>query len=238
MAEAINTTGTTTAKVRITKGFESLLITSDKQFADLTTESIKISIQRTTGKNTELTNGVIKLVDFLQLCATGESAIACDVDGMLSVMCDLTRGGNIRLLDKEEIVIELSGLKTASKWFIDTVESFQPATQVYTFEQKIMSETQKQQDFLLDGADLMVIDNASDVVDVRLTFANGEVTTHSLRELRGISRQIDPIAMIDPAGAVKTGFANRIQVPVVGVDAIQVNKATGSTFNVFLRGEV
>jgi hypothetical protein len=235
MAEIYSGTGVTkTGLITVTKGFEGLLFTFDKEFDTLTTEKISIEVQRA-GKNTQITNGWMSLRDFLLLKAAGEAAICDDVDGKLSVLCDLTTGGDIHLLEKEEVRIQLDGLKTADAWALNTVETFAESTTLFTYDQKIVSADQRQGEILTHAADLILMDNLAEVTDVRFHYSNGQTVQYTLRELRAMSRQIDPIAWINGAGAIKTGFADKIQLHVANVDYIEIYKAAGTAFNCFVR---
>lgn len=221
----------------VTKAFEGLLFTGNLLFSALTTEKVKITIQRH-GRNEEVTNGWLLLKDFFLLSAYGDSAIQYDKDGNLSVMCDLTSNGNVPLLDGEEVRIELEGLKTTNDWKLDTSETFVSNTKLFDYEQKIVNADQKQGIFNTDEAHLMVIDAHSSIEEIRFTHFNGAQTTHSLRELQAIARSIDPVAEVKSDGTVGNGFTGRLQFPVSGINIVEINKTPGTAINAFFRREV
>lgn len=242
--EYFDSSGKNTTKsgvIQITKAIEALVISTDVAFADLTTEQIKISVQRLNGSNEDITEGGFMSVrDFFLLTGAGTAAITTDVDGKLSVRCDLTPGGNFQLADKEELRVELMGLKTANTWIVDADETFADTNLYYRFGQKIIGDNQKQQAFALSHCDLMVLDNSTKIVDARFAWVNGRTTTHTTRELRAIQRQTDPIAGITAAGVVQTAYSDKIQLTLEGVDSIEFNKlgGAGTTVNLFVREKI
>lgn len=239
--ELFDSTGKVTTKsgvLKATKGFESLVLNTNVAFKDLSTEMIKVEIQRA-GKNVPVTNGFISIRDFMLMSTAGESAITVDVDNRLSVQCDLTYGGNIPLFEKEEIRVELMGLKTADSWIVDAMETWETAQHVYEFEQRIMASDIKQQTFLFDGDNLALIDNSDDVSEIRITYDNGQVIPYSMRELRAMLRHKDPIVIVEGSGgSVFSNISDKLALPLFNIDQMEVTKAQGDTFNVLVRGEV
>lgn len=226
-----------TGTLLVTKSIGSLIVASTLPFAQLTTEKIKIEIERANGSNFEITKGNMSLKDFILLTTYNDDAITADQNYALTAECEICEGGSIQLNEKDVIRIELTGLKTAETYVLNGIE--EPATShaVLSFEQKSMSSDDTNKIFQVHGHDLAILDKHSSIEEVAYTFDNGQVVKYTLFELSVLSRAIDPVAYVKADGTVQSGFADKLQLPLFGVDAIEIRKSQGALINLILRKE-
>lgn len=237
MPEIYNDKGKTkTGLLQVNKPFAYLSIFTDKAFNDLTTERIKIEIERTDG-NFEITKGFMPLKDFIALSNYGEDCTTADIDGLSNAVCELAEEGSIYLLERELIKIELEGLDARNQYIIDTIEDFDQSATVKQFEQKTINADDKDKTFIVDAFDVMTMDNSDKIREVSFTHENGSVVKYTLREMRAIARLIDPVVNVDKNGVVSSAVKGKIIFPVEGITTVEVRKDQGESINLYFRYE-
>ncbi|SNS02501.1 hypothetical protein [Flavobacterium sp. ov086] len=219
-----------------TKSFGSLIVSSSLDLEALTTEQIKIEVERKTG-NLEITKGFMSLFDFIALTTFNDDAVTADAAYKITAVCEVAEDGAVYLDEKDVIKIELQGLKTAETYVLNTVEEPQVSEKVLSFENKSMSSDDKDKNFEIEHCDLCLLDNSSSITEVAYTFLNENVVKYTLHELRCLSRQVDPVAYVRQDGSVKSAFASKIQLPLFGVKSINIRKEQGSIVNLLCRIE-
>jgi hypothetical protein len=218
------------------KSIGSLIVSLSLDVEALTTEQIKVEVEKLTG-NEEITKGFMSLADFIYMTTFNADAITSDADFKTTAQCEICEDGSIELGDKDVIKIELTGLKTAETYVINGIEEPQTSRKTLSFSNKSMGSDDKSKVFDVVDCDIVVLDNNNDIEEIAYTYANKVVVKYTLHELRVLSRAIDPVAYIRQDGSVKASFANKIQLPLFGVDSIEVRKSQGSIVNLLVRYE-
>lgn len=240
MARILDTTGKAQANppmVVVSKGFESLLFKTNVSYDAIANEKIAIKIQRKSGNIDAFEGGTIELKRFIQMCSTGQGAISYDSAGMLSIVFDLTPGGNIPLFQNEEIQITMTGLDSTKSYQLSTLESPYDAVEMYQYSKKILNAATLKDDFIVTDCDVCLLEYSADVGEVRLDYADPRFkqTVHTLEELESVYRQADPISQITAAGVVKSTFVDYVVVVTTGVKRLEINKIEGNLYRVYLR---
>jgi len=238
--EIFNSSGLNVAKSGIlsqTKPIGSLLISSDVPFSDLANEEIKIQVERQ-DNNFDITKGFMKLSDFILLTTFDGDAITSDANFALTAICEICNFGSIALGEKDVIKIELSGLNPAKKYVLNGIEEPQDSENVLSFDNKSMSAADRSKIFFVHGVDLALLDNSDDIEEVNYRYENGRVVKYTLHELRALSRSIDPIAYVKQNGTVDSHFASKIQIPLLGVNEIEVRKNGDDIVHLLVRNEI
>lgn len=219
-----------------TKSFSSLLFSCSLALESLTTEQIKVEVERKTG-NLEITKGFMPLLDFILLTTFNDDAVTSDANYKTLAVCEIAEDGYIYLDEKDNIKVELQGLKTAETYVLNTIEEPQASDKVLFFENKSMGSDDKDKNFEIEHCDLALLDNSNDITEVAYTFMNDAVVKYTLHELRCLSRQVDPVAYIRQDGTTASGFASKVQIPLFGVKSINIRKSQGSIVNLLCRIE-
>lgn len=219
-----------------TKSFGSLLVSSSLDVEALTTEQIKIEVERKAG-NLEITKGFMSLADFIYLTTFNDDAVTADEDYKTTAVCEIAEHGFVFLDEKDVIKVELQGLKSSETYVLNTIEEPQVATSVLSFENKSMSSDDKDKTFEIEHCDLCLLDNSDKIIEVAYTFMNEVVVKYTRHELRCLSRQVDPVAYIRQDGTTKSGFSEKLQLPLFGVKSINIRKEQGTIVNLLCRIE-
>ncbi len=61
---------------------------------------------------------------------------------------------------------------------------------------------------------------------------------HSMRELRAVTQDIDPVAYVKNNGQVVPSFVGYLQFPLKGIVSVNVRKNSGSVVKFFMRKDV
>lgn len=231
---------TTTGTLLLTKSISSLVFGFNLNFEELSTETIRLEIERANGSNFEITKGTMSLVDFILSTTYGEDAITSDIDAGLKMVavCEFTSGGAVHLFEKDVIKITLGGLDADNTYVINGIEEPETSTEVYQFEHKSMGSDDTNKDFNVSGYDILVLDKSSDIEEINYRFANGNVVKYTMFELAAMSRQIDPVAYVKYDGKVWSSFPSKIQLPLLAVDNINIRKVQGTVINLILRNQL
>lgn len=231
---------TETGMILLTKSISTLVLASSKAFSELTTETIRVEVERANGSNFEITKGTMSLVDFILSTTYGSDAITSDAARSydLVAVCEICNEGSIHLFEKDVIKVEMKGLIAGETYAINGIEEPQTSTEIYSFEHKSMGSDDTNKDFNVEGYDILVLDKNDDIEEVNYTFANGQVVKYDLYELECMSKSIDPVAYVKTNGTVDSSFANKIQLPLLAVRNINIRKSQGTVINLILRNHL
>lgn len=234
---------TTTGTILLTKSISTIIIGSSLGFDELTTETIRVEVERANGSNFEITKGSMALKDFILANTYGEDAITSDLARSLDLVavCEICNDGSIHLFEKDVIKITLNSLIGAETYVLNGIEEPQTSTEIYSFEHKSMSADDTNKDFNVSGYDICVLDKSSTIEEINYTFSNGQVVKYSLYELECMSKATDPVAYVKTDGTIKSSFADKIQLPLFAVENLNIRKVGGvgsTVINLILRNHL
>ncbi|MEG0849834.1 MAG: hypothetical protein RSF34_06325 [Flavobacterium sp.] len=220
---------TTTGTILLTKGISAFVIGSSVPFEDLSTETIRVEIERANGSNFEITKGTMSLADFILACTYGEDAITADESRSLKTIavCEISAHGAVHLFEKDVIKVTLAGLKSAQTYVLNGIEEPETGTEIYSFERKSMAPDDTNKDFNVAGFDILILDKSADIEEVNYTFENGRTVKYTMFELEAMSASIDPVAYVNESGNVASRFAKKIQLPLLAVNNVNIRKIAG-----------
>ena len=234
---------TTTGTILLTKSVSTIIVATDLEYDQLTTETIRVEVERANGSNFEITKGSMFLKDFVLANTYGEDAFVSDTVrgyGLIAV-CEICNEGSIHLFEKDVIKITLNGLDDKKTYVLNGIEEPQTSTEIYSFEHKSMSADDTNKDFNVSGYDILVLDKSDTIEEINYTFQNGQVVKFSLYELECMSRAIDPVSYVKKNGTVLSSFRDKIQLPLVAVSNVNIRKlggVGGSVINLILRNHL
>ena len=219
---------TTTGTILLTKSISTLIIATTLEYNQLTTETIRVEVERANGSNFEITKGSMFLKDFILANTYGEDAFVADTvrDYGLIAVCEICNEGSIHLFEKDVIKVTLNGLD---------------ATKTYAVEHKSMSADDTNKDFNVSGYDILVLDKSDTIEEINYTFDNGQVVKYTLYELEAMSKSIDPVSYVKKNGTVLSAFPDKIQLPLLAVSNINIRKlggVGGAVINLILRNHL
>jgi hypothetical protein len=239
----LDTTGVSERKAELQKGIESLVLYTDKAVEDINGELISIQVERNGGSNLEITQGFVSLKRFLLASTFGDDAIgsfpASFPESFKTVaVIELTELGALVMGPNDKLKIALKQLDPAKKYVIDGIESPVTSDDVYMYEEKSIADEQTNYDLNVKNYDIAIIDDSSSITELNFTHDNGVVTKHSMREIRAVSQDIDPVAYVRNDGKVVPSFVGFIQLPLKGISSINIRKNEGQVVKFFFRKDV
>jgi hypothetical protein len=226
-------TGVTSIKKEVSKEIGALGFYSDKYFDELETEKINIIIERNGSNNTNITTTEVNLRDYILALTYGKDAIGSFPAShyqswKTAVLLELCEGGNVELNGSDKIIIELNGLDPLKKYVMDGIvmnESNDDISDIIRVEEKIVPQDQKDVTVICDNSDVIVIDDIPEIKEINLTWAKtGNVTKHSMRELRLISVDDDPVAYVRNDGKTYSSYLKKLQIDSSKLKSINVVK--------------
>jgi hypothetical protein len=223
-----------TSEITVTKAIGSLIIASDVPLSGLTTEKISAYIERGNGSNVILANKVL-LVDFILASTYGTENSQSDANNALIALCELAHEGGIFLAEKETIKFVLEDLDDSKRYDLYGVEEPLLTNDLFFFEQKTVSSEDFNKTIDVHGFDLAIMKVDSKVSDISYKFTNGQIIKYLPFELQTLSRDVDPIQAVLADGKVLQGLSDRLTLPLVAVDSIEINKSQGSIINFVVR---
>lgn len=221
-------------EITVTKSIGSLIVAIDGlSLGSLTNEKISVYIERGNGSNVILANKVL-LLDFILASTFGGEATQSDSNYETIAVCELSHEGGIFLAEKESIKIILEDLDSTITYDLYGIEEPILTNQLYHFEQKTVAseEFSKKVDVL--GFDLAIMTTHTSISDLSYRFTNGQIVKYLPFELQSLSRDIDPIQAINGTDVLQ-GVSNRLSLPLLGVDSIEINKSQGQVINFVVR---
>lgn len=239
----IETTGVADAKAELQKGIESFAFFSDKTVDEIGDELISIQVERNGGSNLEITQGFVSLKRFLLASTFGDDAIgsfpASNPESFKTVaVIELTEMGALVMGPNDKLKLALKNLDPNKKYIFDGIESPITSDDVYMYEEKSIADEQTNYDVNVKNFDIAIIDDDASITELNFTHDNGVVTKHSMREIRAISQDIDPVAYVRNDGKVLPNFVGFIQLPLKGIVNINVRKNEGRVVKFFMRKDV
>jgi hypothetical protein len=221
--------------VQVTKSIGGLILGLSFPVAELLNEKISIYIERANGNNFILANKIM-LKDFISLASYGAEALQCDATYPLIAICEIAKDGGIHLAEGERIKISFDDLRSAQTYDVYGIEEPNPTNTLFVFEQKSISSEEFNKKIDTRGFDLAVMTEHETISDLSYTFGeNGGVVKYLPFELQTMSRDLDPIQAILQDGTVLQNHSNRLMLPLVEVDSIEVNKEQGAIINFVMR---
>ncbi len=236
--ELYNATGKTkTEEIRNAKPIFALLIQTDCPFDEISTETITVFVERANGSNTEIANQVL-LKDFIMLSTYGQSAVYSGNGYKTNALCELTAGGAVALAENEAVKFKLDNLKSAKTYVVNGLEEFASTDVLSKFDRKVALSEETQRDFETSKYNSVAITNYSALEELQLTFDNGQVCKYKKAEVIALSVDADPVQRLFNS-ATADGLAQSVDVllndklvlPLVGVQKLQVIKAIGNSVN-------
>lgn len=219
---------TTTGTILLTKGISAFVIGISRAFDALTTETIRVEIERANGSNFEITKGTMALADFILATTYGEDAVTSSADYETIAVCEIIAHGAIHLFEKDVIKVTLAGLKTTETYVLNGIEEPETGTEVYSFERKSMAPDDTNKDFNVAGFDILILDKSQDIEEINYTFDNGRTVKYTMFELEAMSSAIDPVAYVKKDGSVTSKFSTKIQLPLIAVNNVNIRKVQGT----------
>lgn len=225
---------TKSQEISVTKGIGSLIIATTKSLHEIDSEKISIYIERANGSNIYLANKV-PLLDFILASTYGNEAVQSEGTQRTIALCELALDGSIFLADKEQIKIQLEDLELTTSYVLNGIEEPASTDKLYFFEQKTIASEEFNKKLDISGFDLAVMTKKPSLQDISYTFENQKVVKYNPFELQTLSSNVDPITSIDKEGTVQQRLADRLVLPLVHVDYIEINKSQGEVINFVVR---
>ena len=205
---------------------------SDKFFDDLTTETITIVVERNGANNSNVTKGEVLLKDYILALTYGKEAVgsfpASHYESFkTAVITELSELGNVELSGSDKITITLANLDLAKRYVIDGIiceDTNDDLSDLIHVEEKIISADQKDVTISVDDSDVVVMDDIPEIKEVNLTYGNGKITKHTMRELRMMSVDDDPVAYVRNDYKVYSSYLGKLQIDTKRIKAINVVK--------------
>lgn len=239
MAEIINVTGVTEREVSVQKGIGALALYTTTKMDDISNEMISLQIERNGKSNIEITQGFVSLKSLLLACTYGSDAIGAMKPNFETVaVIELAEMGAIELGAQDKFKIGLKGLDPDQTYILDGHEEPITSHEIFMYEEKIVPIDQANYDVNVEHYDILVINDDPNITELNFTHDNHVVTKHTLRELRAMSQDNDPVAYVQLDGRVQSSYNGFLQIPVKGMLSINVRKATGSIVKFFMRKDV
>lgn len=239
----LDTQGVDNKTAEIQKGIESIVLYTDKDFNAIENELISVQVERNGGSNIEITQGFVSLKRFLLASTFGDDAIgsfpASFPESFKTVaVIELTDGGALVMGANDKLKIALKSLDSGTRYVIDGIESPLSSDDVYLYEEKSIPDEQTNYDVNVRNFDIAVMDDDTNITEINFTHDNGVVTKHSMRELRAVTQDIDPVAYVKNNGQVVPSFVGYLQFPLKGIVSVNVRKNSGSVVKFFMRKDV
>ena len=231
-----DTTLTKSGVLLITKSIGELIIGSTRDINSFTTEQISIEVEKI-GGNLQITNGFMSLRDFILLTTFNADAVTSDPAYKTTAVCEICEDGAIQLADKDVIKIQLTGLISGQTYVVNALEMPSTSHKVLNFENKSMASDEKSKFFDVDACDLVLIDNSTTIEEIALTYLNGVTVRYTLWEVQVQSRAVDPVAYVQQDGKVTSAFPAKLQIPLFGVQQLEIRKEQGAVINLIQRLE-
>lgn len=238
MKIATITNKTNSGELSVSKSIGNLIIATDVAVGQFADEKITIYIERANGNNVYLANKV-DLASFILASTYGSSAIQSSNNYKQVALCELAVDGGIFLDEKETLKIELDGLDETNTYDLFGIEEPEISNLLYFFENKSVASEDTNKKIQLTEYDMMVLNERNTITDISMTFDNRQVIKYLPFELQTISRDIDPIVAIGNVGEIANqiyqGYPNKLCIPLIKIDFLEINKAQGQLVNFMVR---
>lgn len=239
--EIVVVTGKTkTDELRITRAIGALGIAMTQPFSALTNETISAYIERADGNNTDILSN-ISLKAFMAGSVSEAPAIFQTAEGC-SALAEICENGSIVLQETEAIRIKLDGLKSAVTYELHGIEypQYSPETVKWSRKNLLMGETERKLN--VANEELAVIENPDGISEVSVTYENGLTVKYTRKELDFISRDLDPVKIVDSdattlKGRTQFDFPNMLNFPLVGVASVDFKKLSDQAVTIYLKND-
>jgi hypothetical protein len=239
-------TGVTTVKREISKEIGAIGFYSDKYFDDLTTETISLIVERNGSNNTNITTTEILLRDYILALSFDKEAVGSFPNAhyetfKTAVKLELCEGGNVELNGSDKIVVVMNNLDPLKRYVLDGIEMDETnddITDIIRCEEKIIAADQKDVTINCDNSDVIVIDDIQAIKEINLHWVTGKITKHTMRELRLISIDEDPVAYVRNDYKVYSSYTGKLQIDSKRIKAINVVKDDTTKVVCLLRYDV
>lgn len=220
-------------EITLTKGISALVVCSDLQPHQFTTEVISVWVEKA-GKNVDCAKEML-LKDFVALGTYAEDIIQSSATLGTIANCDLTKdAGFIHLSDSETIKFKLRNLIADKVYELHGLESFFPTQSLQMYERKSMGSEEVSRDFDVKGYDLASLQKDNSITEIALTHENGSVAKYTPFELEILARSADS-ANVVAGSVIKVSQADRIVFPVHQIVNVNVRKEPGVRLDFSLR---
>lgn len=239
-------TGVTSVKKEISKEIGAFGFYCDKHFDLLEEETINVIIERAGSNGTNVTNTKIKLRDYVLALTYGKEAVgsfqASHYESFkTAVLLELCEIGNVELNGNDKIVVEFDGLDPVARYVLDGIvmyETNDDISDIIRVEEKVIAADQKDITINCDNSDVVIMDDLRAVKEVNLTHVNGQITKHSMRELRLLSIDNDPVAYVRNDGKTYSSYLGKLQIDSKRIKAINIIKDDTTKVVLLLRFDV
>lgn len=218
----------------ITKSIGSIIICFSDSLQDLLNEKISVYIERANGSNVILANKQ-NLKDFILASTYGGEAVQSNAQFGTIAVCEIGFEGSAFLAEKESIKILLEDLRAPKTYELYGVEHPVSTNDLYHFEQKSIASEEVNKKIDVKGYELAIMTMHESISDISYYFENGQVIKFLPFELRALSVDTDPVQCIKQDGTITQVIPDRLSLPLVHVDYIEVNKAQGTIINFLVR---
>jgi hypothetical protein len=221
-------------EIAVTKSIGSLIIGTSLELSGLTTEKISAYIERANGSNVILANKV-PLLDFILASTYGNEAVQSDENYKTIALCEMALDGGVYLAEKEKIIFLLEDLQADETYDLNGVEEPSSSNLLYFFEQKTIASEDFNKKIDVEGYDLAIMTRKDSLQDIAYGFENGQTVKYTPFELQTLSSNVDPITAVNSTGVVLQRIPQRLSLPLVHVNTIEVNKSQGEIINFVVR---
>lgn len=228
-----NFTGSTTATcLPITKSPGTIFCCFLKTLAELTNETVTIRIERTNGNDDVFIARDMNLRKFiLGNLKLNNSNLSSSATYKTIAPIELGLEAGVKLLPNEKIHISFTKLTTASTYDLSYVEDRENTTSHVVYEVKSIGIGEVEKEFLVQGMNVVMLDNTADLTEVGLKIA-GKDFRFTPEELRNGILHDDPFIGIDADGKMITDFPAVLTIDLLGVDSLTIYKTGTSTTSV------
>lgn len=239
--EIYNATGKTKSdELRVTRSIGAIGVAMSQPFSALTNETIDIYIERGDGDNTIIIPN-LSLKAVLAGSVSEAPAIFQDANGCSALMA-ICENGAVSLQETESIRIKLDGLKSGVTYELHGVEYPANSNESVVWSKKNLLVGESNRKIDVSGQELMVLDNPDGITEATFTYVTGLTVKYTRKELDFISRDLDPIKIVDSdpttlKGRTQYDFNGMLNFPLVGVNEIDFRKDDTQQVKIYLKND-
>lgn len=222
--ETSNRVNVTDLKIEHSVGSLSMTF-SDLKALDASKSTITMYVDGAKGKDERIATQY-PLLPYLLLSTIAEGQII-ETDKGFTAYCPLTDSANILLQEKETLNIDLKNLPSQSTAIIDTLEYPLDGGNLITFERKVITSEESRRKIDVTNSDYVLFKDLENAEDVHFLYDNGKSIKYSVEEIKAISRDFDPIKIINKDGTVTPTIDGYTSMNLGGVQSIEIYKGAG-----------
>lgn len=238
--ELINLSGKRDFSLETTKPTAKLLFRSDVPFEDLTgNEQISIKILRQNNPKPQLlTNGFVNFKQWILANHFGNALIGSTKDFKLEVLLHLTPNGFIALNGNDVLVIEMKGLDVEKRHYFSSIPAFVPATNAFVYEKYQTVSDRTEENINVAGYDTVVIPMDNSFDKFKFVAPDGTTNEYTPSELQGVLSQAFGISVINSDKTVSQTTDGFLQMPLLGIARLIIEKRKGSSVELLFRKNI